>query len=108
MRSQQLGLMWNHDNHDDAPFALARITDPAADADGRPERKGRLEDQERSREVAATSPAKMVCVSVSDNGPVDGPPGVDEKASLLAEQANIRHTKQLAFVQAHAIVIETT
>ena len=59
-------------------------------------------------QVAATSPAKMVCVCVCDDRPIDRSPGVDEEASLLAEQANVGDAKQWVYVQIHAIIIGMT
>jgi hypothetical protein len=59
-------------------------------------------------QITATSPAKMVCVCMCDDRPIDGSPWVDEKASLLAEQANFGDTKQWVYVQIHVTIIGIT
>jgi hypothetical protein len=59
-------------------------------------------------QIAATSTAKMVCVCVCDDRSIDRSPWVDEKTSLLAEQAIVRDTKQWVYVQIHATIIRMT
>jgi hypothetical protein len=59
-------------------------------------------------QIAATSPAKVVCVCVCDDRPIDGSPWIDEEASLLAEEANVCDTKQWVYVQIHATIIGMT
>ena len=45
---------------------------------------------------------------VRHDGAVDRAPGVDEESPLFAIEAKISDSKQWVFVQAHAIIIDTT
>jgi hypothetical protein len=58
--------------------------------------------------IAPAASAQVIGMCIRKDCALDRLPGVDEKALLLAEEANVGHTQQWISVQAHVSRIELT